>query len=129
LLEHYFLNESICLVGGIRSKRKDNIIKIFSSKIANKIRSYIFKDNCNDTGCSLKVFKKEIFLEFPYFNGIHRFLPSLFTGYGYETLFIKVDHRPRIRGSSNYGIFDRLFRGIVDIIKVKNIISKHNRKK
>ena len=44
-------------------QRKDNIIKIFSSKIANKIRSYIFKDNCNDTGCSLKVFKKEIFLD------------------------------------------------------------------
>lgn len=129
LVDTYFSNKDIFLVGGIRKKRKDNLIKIFSSKIANKIRSYVFNDHCEDTGCSLKVFDKNIFLEFPFFNGIHRFLPSLFTGYGYKTLFIEVDHRPRIKGISNYGTIDRLYKGIIDMIKVNNIIKNYNNKK
>ena len=129
LLKKYYSRNDLYLVGGIRKKRQDRFIKILSSRIANKIRSIIFNDGCNDTGCSLKVFDKKIFLEFPFFTGIHRFLPSLFTGYGYQTFFINVDHRVRIKGSSNYGTLDRLFRGIIDIIKVKNIIKKHNEKK
>ena len=87
LLEIYFSNKEISLVGGIRVKRKDSLIKIISSKIANKIRSNILKDGCEDTGCSLKVFDKSIFLQFPFFDGIHRFLPALYTGYGYKTFF------------------------------------------
>ena len=124
LLEIYFSNEEISLVGGIRVKRKDNLIKIISSKIANKIRSNILKDGCEDTGCSLKVFDKIVFLQFPFFNGIHRFLPALFTGYGYKTFFTAVDHRPRIRGYSKYRTLERLYRGIIDIIKVKKIIKE-----
>ncbi len=110
------------LVGGLRLKRKDKIIKLISSKLANKIRAFFLKDNCLDTGCSLKVFDREIFLNFPIFDGIHRFLPALFSGYGFSTYFTQVDHRPRIYGSSKYGTIDRLFRGIKDIIKVKKII-------
>ena len=129
LLEIYFSNKEIFLVGGIRVKRKDSLIKIISSKIANKIRSNILKDGCEDTGCSLKVFDKSIFLQFPFFNGIHRFLPALFNGYGYKTFFIAVDHRPRIRGYSKYKIVDRLYRGIIDIIRVKKIIRKNKNKR
>ena len=129
LLEIYFSSKEISLVGGIRVKRKDSLIKIISSKIANKIRSNILKDGCEDTGCSLKVFDKSIFLQFPFFDGIHRFLPALFTGYGYNTLFIAVDHRPRIRGYSKYKIVDRLYRGIIDIIKVKKIIKERENKR
>lgn len=121
LFKIYQLND-YKLVGGLRLKRKDKIIKLISSKLANKIRAFFLKDNCLDTGCSLKVFDREIFLNFPIFDGIHRFLPALFTGYGYSTYFIEVDHRPRIYGSSKYGTIDRLFRGIKDIIKVKKII-------
>ena len=128
LLEIYFSNEETSLVGGIRVKRRDNLIKVISSKIANKIRSKILKDGCEDTGCSLKVFDKSIFLQFPFFDGIHRFLPALFTGYGYKTIFIAVDHRPRIRGYSKYKIVDRLYRGIIDIIRVKKIIRKNKNK-
>ena len=84
----------------------------------------ILKDGCEDTGCSLKVFDKRYFFKIPYFNGIHRFLPALFTGYGYKTFFIEVDHRPRIKGYSKYGTLDRLYRGIIDIIKVKKIIKE-----
>ena len=127
LLDLYFRNDKIKLVGGIRKKRQDSYIKIFSSKIANYIRSKILSDNCKDTGCSLKVFSKNIFLEFPYFDGMHRFLPALFKGYSYQTTFIEVNHRKRKFGVSKYGTFNRLFKGIKDIIRVKRIINNYNK--
>ena len=122
LLKYYFSNENIKMIGGIRLKRKDSIVKIFSSKIANFIRSRILNDNCMDTGCSLKIFDKNIFLSFPFFDGMHRFLPALFKGYGHKTSFIEVSHRKRKYGYSKYGTMNRLFKGIRDIIKVRNII-------
>ena len=84
LLNKYLSNKKIYLVSGIRNKRKDSFIKILTSIIANRFRMIILKDDCIDTGCSLKVFDKEVFLSFPFFDGIHRFLPSLFIGFGYE---------------------------------------------
>tara|TARA_B100001123_G_scaffold206769_1_gene234235 strand:+ start:250 stop:936 length:687 start_codon:yes stop_codon:yes gene_type:complete len=120
-----FSSEDLFLVGGIRVKREDSLLKIFSSKIANRIRSLILNDDCSDTGCGLKIFYKNIFLELPFFDGIHRFLPALFKGFGYKTKFIPVGHRPRLKGVSKYGIFDRLFRGIFDTIKVWKIIKKN----
>ena len=124
LLQYYLSSDSIKLVGGIRANRKDNLTKIISSKIANYLRSRLLKDNCTDTGCSLKIFDKQIFLNFPYFDGIHRFLPALFSGYGYKTKFINVNHRTRKYGFSKYGTVNRLFKGIRDIIKVKKILNK-----
>ncbi len=121
LIEFYSTN-NYKLVGGIRSKRKDSLIKIVSSKVANKIRELILNDDCTDTGCSLKVFDKKAFLEFPFFDSIHRFLPALFKGYGHKTFFLNVDHRPRIKGVSKYGTIDRLFKGIQDIFRVKKIL-------
>ena len=125
LLNMYNSNEEIYLVGGIRKKRRDSYVKVFSSIVANYVRSKFLRDNCKDTGCALKVFDKKIYLQFPYFNGIHRFLPALFKGYGYNTIFLKVDHRQREFGYSNYGIGNRLFRGIRDMIKVRNIIKRN----
>ena len=127
LLDLYNTNDNIKLVGGIRKKRQDSYIKIFSSKIANHIRSKILSDNCKDTGCSLKVFSKNIFLKFPYFDGMHRFLPALFKGYSYKTEFIEVNHRKRKYGVSKYGTINRLFKGIKDIIRVKRIINNYNK--
>ena len=124
LLNIYLTDSELFLVGGIRIKRNDSLIKILSSKLANKIRIFILKDNCSDTGCSLKVFSKKKFMNFPFFDGIHRFLPALFHGYGLKTFFTNVDHRPRIYGYSKYGTFDRMIRGIRDIIKVAKIIKK-----
>ena len=126
LLKIYFKDKDLKLIGGLRLKRNDSFIKIFSSKLANRIRSFILKDNCIDTGCSLKVFKKDIFLNFPFFDGIHRFLPALFKGYGYKTFFISVNHRYRLSGKSKYGTLKRLYRGIFDLIRVKKIIAKKN---
>ena len=122
LLEIYLSKKDIELVGGLRLKRRDTIIKIISSKIANNIRSFILNDDCKDTGCSLKIFNRKIFLDFPYFDGIHRFLPALFKGYGYKTLFISVSHRKRKYGFSKYGTIKRLFKGLRDMIKVKKIL-------
>ena len=127
LLEFYNKSNDVYLVGGIRSKRKDNLIKIISSRIANYVRSKFLEDGCTDTGCSLKVFDKNIFLQFEYFNGIHRFLPALFNGFGYKTFFLSVDHRKRNYGKSKYGTFLRLFNGLRDMIKVKNMINKNKK--
>ena len=124
LIEIYTNFNNYYLVGGIREKRKDSIIKILSSKIANYIRSKILNDNCLDTGCSLKVFKKKIFLNFDFFDGIHRFLPALYSGSGYDTFFINVNHRRRLHGLSKYGTLKRLIHGIRDMIKVKIMINK-----
>ena len=103
------------------------MIKIYSSIIANKFRAWALNDNCPDTGCALKIFNKNIFLSFPYFDGIHRFLPALFKGFGHKTQFIIVNHRSRLSGKSKYGTFDRLFKGLFDIIRVKIILNKSNK--
>lgn len=128
LLDFYFENNEYDLVAGIRKKRKDNLIKIISSRVANIIRSFILNDKCKDTGCSLKVFDKKIFLSFPFFTGLHRFLPALFSGYGKKTYFIEVDHRPRYSGNSNYSTLNRLFVGIRDLIRVWLIINNYKGK-
>jgi len=123
LLEIYTNNDEIKLISGIRKNRKDTILKIVSSKIANFIRSLLLKDNCPDTGCSLKVFDRSIFLKIIYFNGIHRFIPTFFENMGFKALYVNVNHRKRIAGMSNYGTIDRLIRGIIDLYKVKKILS------
>ena len=128
LIKLYFSDLNLSLVGGIRKKRRDTFVKIYSSKIANFVRSKILNDDCIDTGCSLKIFKKDVFLTFPFFNGIHRFLPALFKGYGKKTFFVDVDHRPRNIGISKYGTFDRLFKGVIDIFRVLIILYKYNKK-
>ncbi|MDC0192541.1 glycosyltransferase family 2 protein [Alphaproteobacteria bacterium] len=126
MIEIFFSDDQLELLGGIRNKRRDNKIKIISSKIANGIRSYILKDNCSDTGCSLKIFKKNTYLDFPYFDGIHRFIPALYSGYNKKTSFVNVDHRERVSGKSNYGTLTRLYKGIIDLIRVVLIIRKKN---
>lgn len=123
LLLKFFSDEKIKLVGGLRKNRKDNLSKKLASKIANKIRMTILNDGCADTGCSLKVFDKGIFLSFSYFSGLHRFLPALFRGYGNKTVFIEVDHRKRNFGYSKYGNFNRLIRGLIDLLRVFYLIN------
>lgn len=126
LINIYFnKSDNFKLVGGIRKKRKDSYLKKISSITANSLRKFILHDNCDDTGCGLKIFNKSIFLNFPFFDGIHRFLPALFKGFGYKTYFVKVNHRHRLSGVSKYGTFTRLLWGIRDIIKVKKIIKKN----
>ena len=126
LITIYQKNKNTNLVAGIRKNRKDKLIKIISSKVANFIRQLIFNDGCSDTGCSLKVFDKKTFLIFPYFDGIHRFIPALFKGLNKTAIFVDVDHRPRKNGISKYGTIDRAIKGFKDIFKVLSIIKQIN---
>jgi dolichol-phosphate mannosyltransferase len=112
------------LVVGHRNKRKDNWLRLVSSRIANNVRAYLLKDDCPDTGCGLKVFQREAFLTLPHFNHIHRFLPALFRRAGGEVINIPVQHRPRMLGRSKYGVMNRLWVGIVDIFGVVWLIRR-----
>ena len=109
---------SVRLIGGHRKNRRDTPLKRLSSRVANRVRSTLLRDNTPDTGCGLKVFQKEAFLELPYFDHMHRFLPALMHRAGWETRSVEVNHRPRLRGRSNYGLHNRLWVGIVDLFGV-----------
>ena len=106
------------LVAGYRMKRQDTWLKRFSSRVANGVRSSLLGDATPDTGCGLKLILRSAVLELPVFDHMHRFLPALIQRNGGTTLSVEVNHRPRTRGTSNYGMFDRLWVGIVDLFGV-----------
>ena len=110
--------ERVGLAAGQRVGRKDTGFKKFQSRAANAIRSTILRDGTRDTGCGLKAFRREIFLMMPYFDGLHRFLPALVRREGYEITYVDVIDRPRRSGVSNYGFFDRLWIGAMDLFGV-----------
>ncbi len=110
--------ERVGLVAGQRVGRKDTGFKKLQSRIANAVRNGILKDGTRDTGCGLKAFRREVFLMMPYFDGLHRFLPALMRREGYEIAYVDVIDRPRHSGVSNYGFFDRLWIGIMDVAGV-----------
>ena len=109
---------ALCLVSGYRKKRQDSWLKRLSSKIANGVRSRILGDATPDTGCGLKLIERSTYLGLPFFDHMHRFLPALVQRAGGATLIVEVNHRPRTRGRSNYGVLDRLWVGIVDLFGV-----------
>jgi len=106
------------LAAGQRVGRKDTGFKKLQSRIANAVRGAILRDGTRDTGCGLKAFPREVFLSMPYFDGLHRFLPALIRREGYEIAYVDVIDRPRHAGVSNYGFFDRLWIGIMDLAGV-----------
>ena len=110
--------EHVGLAAGQRVGRKDTGFKKFQSRIANSVRKAILHDGTRDTGCGLKAFRREVFLALPYFDGLHRFLPALVRREGYDIAYVDVIDRPRHSGVSNYGFFDRLWIGIMDVAGV-----------
>ena len=110
--------ERVGLVAGQRVGRKDTGFKKIQSRIANTVRKAILNDGTRDTGCGLKAFRREVFLMMPYFDGLHRFLPALVRREGYQIAYVDVVDRPRGSGVSNYGFFDRLWIGIMDLAGV-----------
>ena len=106
------------LIAGFRARRQDSFIKRLSSKIANGIRSSLLGDAIPDTGCGLKIFRREDFLDLPSFDHMHRFLPALMIRNGGQVISVEVSHRPREHGKSKYGTLDRLWVGIMDLIGV-----------
>lgn len=104
------------LIAGWRQHRQDSGTKRLSSRIANRVRGALLGDGTPDTGCGLKIFRRALFLDLPFFDHCHRFLPALVKREGGRTLSVAVNHRPRQRGASNYGTLDRLFVGIADLM-------------
>lgn len=109
---------NVGLAAGQRVGRKDTGFKKFQSRVANKVRNAILQDGTRDTGCGLKAFRREVFLTMPYFDGLHRFLPALVRREGFDIAYVDVIDRPRRSGVSNYGFFDRLWIGIMDLAGV-----------
>ncbi len=107
------------LVGGDRSKsRRDRWIKRQASRVANLVRGRVLGDRTRDTGCGLKVMRRDAYLLLPYFDHQHRFLAALFLREGFAVRSVPVGHRPRTKGRSKYGVVDRLAVGIVDLLGV-----------
>jgi dolichol-phosphate mannosyltransferase len=106
------------LIAGRRTKRRDTWIKRASSRIANAVRAGLLKDATPDTGCGLKLFRRDLFLDLPFFDHMHRYLPALVLREGGKTVSVPVNHRPRSRGVSNYGTLDRLAVAFADLIGV-----------
>lgn len=108
----------VVMVAGHRVKRQDSWVKRRSSRLANGIRSALLGDATPDTGCGLKLFPRQLFLEMPHFDHMHRFLPALALRAGAAVLSEPVNHRPRTRGVSNYGTLDRLAVSVFDLLGV-----------
>jgi dolichol-phosphate mannosyltransferase len=108
----------LSLVAGWRSRRNDSLLRKISSRVANGVRGSLLGDRTPDTGCGLKVFSRDLFLRLPFFDHLHRFLPALFLREGAQVISVPVNHRPRTRGRSKYGVHNRLWVGIVDLFGV-----------
>ncbi|MES1925248.1 glycosyltransferase [Salinisphaera sp. T31B1] len=120
LLDHY-RSEALdgrAAVVGWRRQRDDSWLRRLSSRCANSVRARVLGDRCPDTGCGLKVFRREDFLALPRFQHMHRFLPALFVREGVRVISVPVAHLPRRSGQSKYGVHNRLWVGLVDMLCV-----------
>jgi len=115
------------LVAGQRVGRKASGFKRWQSRVANAVRGAVLKDGTRDSGCGLKAFRRDVFLALPYFDALHRFLPALVRREGFEIRYIDVVDRPRRHGQSNYGMWDRLWVGILDLFGVWWLIRRKKR--
>lgn len=103
---------------GHRVDRHDDGLRRWSSRIANAVRGRLLRDGVPDSGCGIKLIRREVFLVLPYFDHIHRFLPALVRREGLAVRSVPVSHRPRLRGESKYGVNNRLWVGLVDLLGV-----------
>ena len=107
------------LVCGWRRDRHDNLVKRLSSRIANAVRVAVTQDGVHDTGCSLKIFRRRVVERIPLFEGMHRFFPALARMHGFTVTETPVAHFPRAHGQSKYGIGNRIFKSLRDLIAVR----------
>ncbi|HAP39679.1 MAG: glycosyltransferase family 2 protein [Nitrospira sp.] len=107
------------LVCGWRKDRHDNVTRKISSRIANSVRSAVTGDRVHDTGCSLKLFRRAVVDKLQLFEGMHRFFPALALMHGFTVTEVPVRHYPRAHGTSKYGVGNRLFKGLYDLVAVR----------
>ena len=119
--------DAIKLFAGWRVDRKDTGSKRWASKFANAIRSRLLRDETPDTGCGIKLFERAAFLDLPYFDHMHRYLPALFQRAGWQVKSVPVNHRPRGSGVSNYNNLNRALVGIADLRGVSWLIRRSKR--
>ncbi|MEQ8654012.1 MAG: glycosyltransferase family 2 protein [Kiloniellales bacterium] len=115
------------VVAGQRRRRRDTLLKRFSSRTANRVRRALLKDRTRDTGCGLKLVPRDIFLELPHFEGMHRFIPALVARLGYSIELQSVNDRERVAGVSKYGFWNRLWVGIGDMLTVWWLIRRYSK--
>lgn len=121
------LPPGVGLIAGSRVGRKDNLSKRLGSAAANAIRARLLGDRTRDTGCGLKLFRRDAFLALPYFDHMHRFLPALFQRDGWSVLHVEVAHAPRHAGRSNYTNFSRAIVGAIDLVGVAWLIRRRKK--
>lgn len=112
------------LIGGWRTKRRDSWGKRVASRLANAVRQSLLHDATPDTGCGIKLFEREAFLDLPYFDHMHRYLPALMQRAGWRTLSVPVNHRPRGSGMSNYTNLQRAWVGLSDLCGVAWLVRR-----
>ncbi|GAB5471808.1 MAG: glycosyltransferase family 2 protein [Rhodospirillales bacterium] len=113
------------VVAGQRRRRRDTLLKRVSSRTANAVRKSLLKDETRDTGCGLKLIPRDVFLRLPQFEGMHRFLPALAARLGYSIALVTVNDRLRVAGISKYGLWNRLWVGIGDMLATWWLIRRH----
>ena len=115
------------LFAGWRVNRKDTASKRYASRFANALRSRILHDETPDTGCGIKLFEREAFLDLPYFDHMHRYLPALMQRAGWKVKSVPVNHRERSAGISKYNNLNRALVGISDLRGVGWLIRRSKR--
>ena len=116
--------EKLAMVMGRRASRKDTAWKRFGSRFANSIRKRMLRDDCDDSGCGIKVVKRDVFLSLPYFDHMHRYMPALIKADGFDVEFMDVNHRERGSGQSKYTNFGRLWAALSDLRGVTWLIRR-----
>jgi glycosyltransferase involved in cell wall biosynthesis len=125
LLDILRRDPGIGLVSGVRTKRKDTASRRLASKLGNGLRNQLLHDGAADTGCGLKAFRREAYLELPYFDHIHRFLIALVQREGWKVAYVPVNHRPRLTGRSKYTNIGRLLVSGADLLGVRWLQRRH----
>lgn len=106
------------VMGNRAANRRDTWLRRLQSRVANGVRASLLQDDTADSGCGIKLMHRATFLELPFFNHMHRFMPALYRRQGGLVLSVPVNHRPRLQGTSKYGLLNRLWVGVVDIVGV-----------
>jgi dolichol-phosphate mannosyltransferase len=119
--------ERVGLVNSVRVGRKDTAFKRMQSRVANRVRAALLKDGTRDSVSGLKAFRREVFLALPFFDGLHRFMPALVRREGLELRQVDVIDRPRLHGRTHYGMWNRLWVGILDLAGVWWLIRRRRR--
>jgi len=117
----------LAMIAGERRERRDSWGKRAASRFANALRRRILRDGAVDTGCGLKVFRRDAFMALPYFDHMHRYLPALMVREGFGVVFMRVSHRPRRSGASKYNNIGRGLAGVRDLMGVAWLVSRSRR--